>query len=168
MGGKHKESTEQKLGKYINVRSTIILTGLWGFLMICYKKECFIYTSGYCIIKDGVINSSQVCIDLYRMVLGMIGSASFMMLLWLILNKYALLKLNFVVRVLSLLGTNSMAIYILTDRFLHGMLRKITDRIQPSYWFNIIETILMIIVACIVTELIRKSRILNKILLGDR
>ncbi|MBE5876945.1 MAG: hypothetical protein E7290_08690 [Lachnospiraceae bacterium] len=126
----------------------ILLCGIcFGGLFVLFDENSMIYLSGYKLIGKDVLR--QLGIDLYRALIGFAGSIFFVML-W----KYIVCTLhdaegNVVLRVLALLGRESMGIYILSGYVLIFGVRRLTFITEPSYSIHLIEMIVITAVALI-------------------
>ena len=102
---------------------------------------------------------------MYRYLIGFIGSIEILLLV-----KYLTLKLNDKVKdILTYLGKNTLGIYIVSSIIHPYLLPIITTNVSNiNYLFVIIESIIIILFSIAVIELIKKNKILNKYLLGDK
>lgn len=156
-----KYNLEEKLKKLINYKTLIINSIIFILLLIFFSKEDYIYLSGINIIG----NYKQILIDLYRYLIGLIGSIEILLLV-----KYLIPKLNDKIKdKLTYLGKNTLGIYIVSSIIHPYLLPIITKGISNiNYIFIIIESIIIILISILVIELIKKNKILNKYLLGDK
>ncbi len=126
----------------------ILLCGIcFGGLFVFFDENSMIYLSGYKLIGKDVLR--QLGIDLYRALIGFAGSIFFVML-W----KYIVCTLrdaegNVMLRVLALLGRESMGIYILSGYLLIFGVRRLTFITEPSYSIHLIEMIVITALALI-------------------
>ena len=120
----------------------IILCGVcFGGLFVFFDENSMIYLTGYKLIgKDVVI---QLGIDLYRTVIGLVGSMFFVLLWQYIVNTLCGGKENVGLRVLALLGRKSMGIYILSGYLVILGVRKLPFITEPSYGLHILEMIIV-------------------------
>lgn len=144
--------------------SLVIIGVVFVGLLFLYEYESYIYTSGYCIIKEGKL-LKQLYNDIYRFVVGSIGSIFIM----LILNKCYIYFNSKVSQVLLYIGQNSLGVYIISDFIFSYFLNRIMyNLISINYLITIIETLVILTFSLLCTSIIRRSRILNKFLLGGR
>lgn len=151
-------------------RLVIVFCGaLWGVLLIFYNRDSYIYTTGYLLLSGGKVNSSQLIIDLYRWIVAIIGSLFVAVILRWIYNSIGFRGGTLNKNILCELGKASMAIYIVSERFLNPLLLNVTDKMKiHSLIVNIIETIIVIIFSYAIYFLLRKNALLRKGFLGGR
>lgn len=150
-----KFTSDKKL-KIIMVISCFI----FGCLLCFYNYNSYIYTSGYYILKGDVIN--QLIIDLYRTIIGLAGSVFVVSILKIINKKYEFKLLPYV-------GKYSLGIYLISDIIFMNVFPLINSKITDiNYLLILIETLFVIVSSIIVSKLIQKSKLLNKLLLGGR
>ena len=156
-----KYNLEEKLKKFINYKTLIINSIIFILLLIPFSKDDYIYLTGINIIG----NYKQIFTDLYRYIIGFIGSIEILLLV-----KYLTLKLNNKVKdTLTYLGKNTLGIYIVSSIIHPYLLPIITANVSNiNYLFVIIESIIIILFSIVVIELIKKNKILSKYLLGDK
>lgn len=158
---------EGVIRKYKRIYSTntfFYISGVAFILLLTqYGYESYIYTSGYYLFKGQPLH--QLYIDIYRFVIGLIGSI-FVMLVIAKLEKSIPPKL---VAALLCVGKNSLGIYIISGFFFSYVLNRITYSLSTvNYFITLIETILILAFSLVATMQIKKSSMLNKLLLGGR
>lgn len=135
---------------------------VYVLLLLFYSEVCFIYTSGYTIIREGVISLRQAGIDLYRFAIGLTGSV----FLILTINKLSQNVSERGQRIFECIGKNTLGIYILSY-FLFFGLRKYTESVDGiHYWLTTLETAIITAISLLTIFVIKKSRIARKLLLG--
>lgn len=137
----------------------VIVAGLaFAGLFLYYNEDCFIYLTGYKLIGKPV--GWQLWIDLYRLFVGFAGSL-FFVLLW----QYIVVEINkindtgkriIMCSVLRRLGADSMGIYILSGYLLIFLIQRLDFIDHPSYVWNMIETVVVLIVSLCCTVLFGK------------
>ena len=145
----------------------LVVTGIvFAGLFAWYDENSFIYLSGYKLIGKNV--KVQLFIDLYRTVIGFVGS-SFFILLWQYIimmpdktNKNKGEYINLILRILRYFGIHSMGIYILSGYLIVFMIQRLAFIDHPSYIVNIIETVVVLAVALPATMLFGKIPVLSK------
>lgn len=135
----------------------IAVTGiLFGLLFhLFFDENTLIYLSGYKLIGKNVL--LQLFLDLYRMIIGFIGSI-FFILLW-----RELLKSGYSFPILTKMGQNSMGIYILSGYLLIFGIAPLTVQFHPSYLINILEWAAVLTVSVLLTELLGRLPIVRKL-----
>jgi len=137
-----------------STRTLCICTILCGIFFVVlfrlYNEQCFIYTTGFKLIGKKIL--SQIWIDFYRILIGFAGSF-FFILLWKVV--YCLLpKCRF--RLLSVMGSNSLGIYLISGYVLMFGFVGITDNMEPSYLFNLGTAILTLLVSTLLTLILKR------------
>lgn len=156
-----KYNLEDKLNKLFNIKTLIINTIIFILLLIPFSTNDYIYVSGINIIG----NYKQLFIDLYRYLLGLLGSIELLLLIKLLLPK---IKDNLKDKLLYL-GKNTLGIYIISSIIHPYLLPIITkDLANINYLFVFIESIIILIISIIIIELIKKNKFLSKYLLGEK
>ena len=156
-----KYNLEDKLNKLFNIKTLIINTIIFILLLIPFSTNDYIYVSGINIIG----NYKQLFIDLYRYLLGLLGSIELLLLIKLLLPK---IKDNLKDKLLYL-GKNTLGVYIISSIIHPYLLPIITkDLANINYLFIFIESIIILIISIIIIELIKKNKFLSKYLLGEK
>lgn len=156
-----KYNLEDKLNKLFNIKTLIINTIIFILLLIPFSTNDYIYISGINIIG----NYKQLFIDLYRYLLGLLGSIELLLLIKLLLPK---IKDNLKDKLLYL-GKNTLGIYIISSIIHPYLLPIITKGLANiNYLFIFIESIIILIISIIIIELIKKNKFLSKYLLGEK
>ena len=142
----------------------VLIVLIIGYLVLLtfYTTESYVYTTGI-FVKD----IRQLCIDIYRYLIGFVGS---FMIIWAVYIFYPLLddKIHWINTILAYCGRISLSIYII-DGIINGMiLPKITNDFNLDYGIVFAEmTIILIICAC-GDWLIKRVPIARRLLLGSR
>ena len=148
--------------KNININIKYILNliiFIFFIILLCfYNYHSYIYTSGMSIIN----NISQIFIDLYRLIIGIIGSTLVIITVINLCDKVRINKSNYILDI----GRNTLGIYAISN-FLFIIMKKITYNFDGiNYIYLIIEGFIVIMVCMLIIKIIRKNRILAKLLLG--
>ena len=145
----------------------IAVSGLaFAGLFTYYNEDSFIYLTGYKLVGKNIMR--QLCIDLYRMVIGFAGSCFFILVWQYIIgcineiNRAG--KIKIIVRILKMLGMNSMGIYILSGYLLVFFIQRIDFINKPLYIFNIFETTVVLAMSLPITIFIGKIPVLKKLI----
>jgi len=150
----------------INSLSRIILLCvfvLYCILMLFYSTDCFIYTTGYGIIKNGAWDFHQLIIDLHRFLVGILGS---ILIFWLFHFKslYASTKVN---KIFSYIGKNTLELYIISEYLFAYFIPKVTFSISSyNLLLSSIECILVLTLSLLLSQLIKQSKFMRKIFFG--
>lgn len=112
--------------------------------------------------KQDVFN--QVMIDIYRWLIGIIGS---IFVLYIIKLSYPQMHRPFVA-IISYIEKNSLGLYIISGVFNNYLMLKLTKSVEISFLTIIIETFFMLVVCLLINFIFKKIPICNKLLLGGR
>ena len=155
------------LNKMSNFRVGAIAMTIWFVLLLFYTKDTYIYTTGYTLLRnsDEFLWYRQLGINIYRMLVGLVGSIAWLSVLKLIWSK--LENRGGFPKWTVWLGKHSIAIYILSTYSFTYLLPLLCNKIQPNLFLWIIETILMAAVCSGLTYLINKCKLLSKYLIGE-
>ncbi|MCM1046988.1 MAG: acyltransferase family protein [Clostridiales bacterium] len=158
---KYMEQKKVSLDKAPKIK-WLALTGLvYIILFLFFDENSFIYLSGYKLIgKDMISVIRQLRIDFYRMVIGFVGSAFFILLWQYIIAK---LKNRYEFKIMSALGKDSMGIYILSTYILSYVVQNIYRTSQPNYLLNLAQAAAVLAVSLLLTELIGLIPIVRKL-----
>lgn len=156
-----KHNYLDKLNKFINNKTLIINTIILILLLIPMNKETYIYTTGMNIIN----NYKQILIDLYRFLIGLIGSTEVLLLT----NKFTNKINNKLKDKLLYLGKNTLGIYIISSIIHPFILPLITKKLDNiNYLLMILESIIILVISITAIELIKKNKYTKKYLLGEK
>ena len=156
-----KHNIIEKINKYINNKTLIVNSILFILLLLFMNKNTYIYTSGMNILS----NYKQLIIDLYRFLLGLIGSTEVLLLINILQNK---LNDN-IKNKLIYLGKNTLGIYIISSIIHPFILPLITKNLSNiNYLFILLESIIILVISITAIELIKKNKYTNKFLLGEK
>lgn len=110
----------------------------------------------------------QVTIDLYRLLVGLVGSLFVMILLYNVRNLFENSPKK-IPRLLAFAGKNTIGIYIISNYIFIYILPEITSNFNSiNYLFLFTETLIILILSLICIRGIKQNTILNKLLLGGR
>jgi len=150
VGKKTAEFYRSKRWLYLVING-IIFAGLFVF----YDERAFIYLSGYKLTTD--IWYKQLIVDLYRMIIGFVGSGFFIILFDMLTEAFK----NYKWPVLTTFGKNSLGVYILQGYFiLIGMVR-ITNDLEPDLIRVFVETVCICAISLITTMIVDKIPIIR-------
>lgn len=134
---------------------------LYCILLANYDYDHYVYTTGVSLLGRNMFK--QLGLDIYRWLIGFIGSILVMVLVKLSVNISP--KVN---KILAYLGTKTMGIYIISNYLNTYVLLPLCNTFQMHYMCTIIETIVILFLSCIFAFLIGKQNNLKKIFLGGR
>lgn len=156
-----ENESAKKLCKMYKEKSRIVIgtvAVIFAILFIFYNDMAFIYRSGYRLSRATLIK--QTVIDMYRMIIGFVGSIFFILLF----DKLTRLLPGYKWPVLSAFGRNSLGIYILQGYYILLVLTKYTNGLNPNWWIVLIETIVVCIVSLISAIIINKVPVIRIII----
>lgn len=159
----NKDNFQCRIRKiYLNNGALIVSGILFLVLLLFYNRNCYIYTTGYCILRSTPLK--QLGIDLFRFMIGFAGCTFILLVFYKIFH---LLKpIN---RALMYMGKNTLGIYIISTFMSIYVLNKVTGNlISINYIITIVEAFILILFSLSGTLLIKKNKLLNKLLLGGR
>lgn len=156
---------EVRISKLVGVVST----AFWILLLLFYKKEAYIYTTGISLI--GKANAMrQFLIDVYRYAIGAFGTIA-VAFLWrrvynfLERNEYGLWR--YIKKITEYLGEKSIVLYILSTYLFEYVVPFITKAFSLNYLLTVLETVLVIVICLGVGELIGRKEIVAEWVLGQ-
>lgn len=100
-----------KMMDHIKKHSIVLFTAtacIYLFLIGFYTKDCFIYTTGTTILRNGAIDFNQLNIDIYREIIGILGTM-------MVLSGVAFAERYLSNRVVVWMGMSSLGIYCFQD-----------------------------------------------------
>lgn len=150
---------------FVNKRHLIVLL-LFSLVLIYvgllsgFNYDTYIYTSGHCIIGKDIL--SQLKIDIYRYTIGFVGS-----IIVIILFIQLCRLITNIPTFLLLIGKETMGIYIISTFINSNLLMPLTYHSPGiNYLMLVIETLSVLILSLIIIQIINKSSILKRLLLG--
>lgn len=150
--------SKQKVSILLFILSLMFIT-----MMIFYNYDSYIYTSGYYVLNKNIMR--QFLIDIYRLLVGLIGSILIILIIKTLYNK---INNAFFVAV-SKIGICSLGIYIISGYIVSGILTKLTYNITSiNYFLVFLETIAVTAISLFTTLIINKFKITRVFLLGGR
>ena len=131
-------------------------------MLVFYQDNYYIYVSGFTLLgQKSILN--MLYIDLYRIIIGLVGSFVFIYLF----VKFSKFIRGLVSRVLLHIGKNTMGIYIISFFLCVYLLPPLTIQLTgTNYFVAILETILTLAVSLLVIFIINRTKLSNKLLLG--
>lgn len=141
----------------------LICSGLIFFIMLSiYNKDTFIYNTGITLIGKNIPH--QITINLFRWAIGYIGSIFVICLSKLSFDSITIANAK---KLIVEAGMNSLGLYILNS-FMNQLLIRLTSKFTLNYMIIMAETVIMLILALFINNIIKRIPIMNKILLGYR
>ena len=162
----NKKNLKEKWKNIYNKKYVAIsLATLFLILLQFSNRNSYIYTSGYTLLERDW--TAQLGIDLYRFVIGFVGSAFAIVSLYRIYNIAKVREWIANSGVLLTIGQNTMGIYIISTFINTLILMVVTKPLAGiNYGLIIIETAGVTALSLLITKAIQRSRFLNKYLLG--
>ncbi|KKZ53360.1 acyltransferase family protein [Haemophilus haemolyticus] len=156
-------------GKYYS-QITLACSVSFVSIFLFWDINSYIYHSGVSILNPdlGFSTSKQFFIDVYRIIIGVLGSASFVLVSYIIYNNTK--KLSSIVKVfwsvLAYLGENSLGIYCIQELLIVFGLRKMSLNNTDNYFVNLIQAILILILCAIIIKTLKMNKNIKKLHLG--
>lgn len=150
----HREGLDERFAALPYVKKFyvgLLATALWLVMLCFFNHSSYVYITGTYVFSHRNF-WYQIYIDMFRWLIGLVGSVSVMLMLKLVKS----------LQVLSFLGTKSLGIYIISGHVLRYL------PAQGGYIINFVEAVVITFVCCIICMLIGKVKFLNKCLLGGR
>lgn len=151
--------------KKVNSKCVVfIFTIIYVIMLFFWKTEMSIYISGFRLLgKESVIY--QFCIDIFRYIIGFLGSFIFIYFISIISKKLKTKSKS----VLTYIGKNTMGIYIISDLLSVYILKRVTSNISElNYIITCVETLVILIICLIIIEMLKKIKVLNFLFLGNK
>ena len=153
----HREGFDTKINalpSWLKNSGSIAVIAVWLVMLAFFGRNSYIYTTGISLIKykEGIFVPSQLWTDIFRWAIGFAGSCSVMILL----------KLVKPLKILALIGSKTIGIYIMSGYIF---------RVRPEYGgyiINFIEAVIITALCYTLTVIISRNKMLNKFLLGGR
>lgn len=147
----------------VDLTCLIFLFILFSILLYHYRINDYAYTSGTFIMRSHMISVSQIYTDIFRWIIGLIGSLCVILLTKLICNTK---ERSLFLKCLCIIGTKTMGLYIIsTYLFKLFYLLPIKD---SNYTYILIECIVVTLISYMLTWLIEQNNYSRKLLLGGR
>ena len=129
-------------------------------LLYGFNYDTYIYTSGHCVIGKDLV--TQLRIDMYRYVIGLVGSI-IVIIAFVQLGRI----ITYIPRFLLLIGTETMGIYIISTFVNSNVLMPLTyNRTGVNYLVVVIEMLGVLFLSLIIIQIINRSSTLKRLLLG--
>lgn len=141
----------------------VLLTISFFILLSVYSKDAYIYVSGITLL--GKNYGYQLFIDLYRFLIGLVGS---LWIIW-ISGRIADQIPKKTVPMVNYLGKYSMGFYLISGVIFSYFITPLTREMEGiNYLFVTVISIIVTLVCIIIIEIIKKNRLSNKLFLGGR
>ena len=163
-----RNGLQERFKKIYSSNYFIGIIGIVFIFMLCFfEVDIYIYISRHSILGEDVYG--QLYIDIYRYVIGLIGSIFTLTLLMRIYNFYTKRRVLNENSFLLTIGKSTMGIYVISSFMVSCLLNEITGFMTyPNYLVIGIESILAILVSILLIKIIQHCRILNRLLLGAK
>lgn len=145
-----------KLNKNKNLIIFAACAVMFVGLIMFYNTSAYIYTTGYSILEKGRV-FKQTVIDVYRFVIGLVGSIAAVYLTY-YLQKYLTCFQSF--------GKNSLEIYTISTILFTQWLTNYTRTIPFNYLFVFIESLGILTFCFIVSFVLNKNKIVRGVFFG--
>lgn len=143
--------------------SVIILFVSFSLLLLFFTKDCYIYTSGLSCLGNAPL--TQILIDVYRLVIGIVGSLFFITLTYMVKLH---LRLGVCEKFLSYIGKYSLGMYIYQTIIFDFIEKELHYQLLPCACFLVINLIIICCSTIFLTFITSKNRIFSFFILGGR
>lgn len=172
----YKEKINRKL---LNFKYISLI--LFPVLMIFYKKECYIYTSGINPLSSEYGVTAQISIDIFRWLVGFVGCIFILCIVEIFMRKVELSKvLKVIINFIAKLGVLSLHIYVMQRILLEYIVSKYYDLFIKKIGYNILAeniilynfvitpliALIFAVVLGLIAESINKNKRVNLVLFG--
>lgn len=163
--GKHGKRMKEWWQQVKNRKVLILfLLSMYILLFAFYDYDSYIYTSGYSVLGKDVLK--QIGIDMYRLIIGFVGS---LVVIIFVDNIYSLIKGKKTAGIMTYIGRNSMGIYVISGAIFTYILPEITTNILDiNYLVVLLESVLIIGISLIINSGLKKNKIISGLFLGGR
>lgn len=159
----HKKGILERLGKEWKKILVAISGVAWICLLYFYNQECYIYISGVSVLGKNILN--QIGIDLYRTLIGVVGSIFIIGMIYVIYS----VNMQSVNRMLAYIGKNTVAVYIVSSYINSLILMRFTAALENyNYIYNLFQTVMILLVCLTFSYICKKIPLFNTLLLGGR
>lgn len=146
---------------WMTVVAGLAFIGLFRY----YNEDSLIYLTGYKLIGTQAVR--QLWIDIYRFLIGLVGSL-FFVFLWQYISVWLgkadrSAAVRMVLRFFQLLGVYSMGIYIVSGYLLILFVHRLEFIDHPSYVLNVFEAAAVLLVSLSATVLFGKVPVLKRL-----
>ena len=142
--------------KIVRHRNIILIVFLCAYIILLYffKAEYAFYSSGVSLINDEYSVPQMLFINVYRLIIGVVGSFSLMLLVRMFYRKFVLS----VKTVLSRLGQQTMGIYITSELLLFLLIKIVTPPADINIIWIITYSIVMLVLSYYLTVLFKNLK----------
>ena len=154
-----------KNGK-VKINKILVLSILFAFAVCYFRHDIFVYTTGVCIITDGVFNEKQLFVDILRIMIGIIG-CFWMLSICSLFNRFD----HFILKKLMHYGRISLGIYGF-QTILYFLIKFIMEKYSinfPHYYYiPIIITLVVLLLSELILRLCARNKVTKLMFLGGR
>lgn len=161
---KHSKTIREKYDSILGSWRLLGTTTVIFVLLLCFfNNNSYIYTTGYTLLNKEIF--PQLGVDIYRFLIGFFGSLFIIMLLLKIYPKMN----NRLIDTFSVVGINSLGIYMISGLIFQYLLPGLTSGItNVNYLLVLLETIIIVMVSLLVSLCIKKCSVTNMLFFGGR
>lgn len=138
------------------------------FIILFYnfKTEYNVFISGTYIIRNYTIDINQILINLYRCIIGFVGSVQTLLLIYFF---YLQFTKHWIANAFRMLGIHSIGIYLI-NRVVYNdfVIPYIPNRLSYGYFEVFIETTILVAIAYGISEMLRKNEYIKLLMFGGR
>lgn len=154
------------------VAAFMVMCVIYAGLFRLYGRDCYIYTTGFSLLGKDM--SIQLAIDIYRFVIGIVGSS--VVILSAAILAYIFKHVNIVgaacgklVEIVGYVGKNTLGIYLVSTLIFIYIIKPLAWGLYGiDYVMVLIQTAAVMIMSLVVIWLIRRIPVIGRWLLGGR
>lgn len=162
----HKYNWTEFFKKNIKVVAGVA-TALYVLAMFAYYDvNTYVYISGSCVLKDGMLDWHQFFINVYRTLVGICGSVAFVSVLYVLNDLFP--KNSKLEHWIVALGTMTMGIYCFQNYFWILYSNYIDWTLKPIILNQWLVFLVSLAVSYLVTVAVKHIKLLNVLFLGGR
>lgn len=136
---------------------------IFAFLLCFFNNDSYIYTTGYTLLGKKIF--VQLGIDIYRFLIGFFGSIFIIMLLLKVFPRLS----NKIIKAFSVIGINSLGIYMISGLIFQYILPVLTAGFTGvNYLLVIVEAAIILALSLLITLLLKKFSVTNMLFFGGR
>ena len=160
----NKYNYKDKLKKiYLNKFFIFSCITIFMIMLSFFNYNIYIYTSGFTIINKEPL--MQIYNNSFRFIIGIFGSISMMYLIYISMDKIP----NSIIKIFSILGKNTLGIYIISGYIFDELLMKVTYYLPSvNYFYVLMESLCILCISFLINEILKKIKITNYLFLGGR
>lgn len=156
----NKKSELLKKYRYVITAMAILI---FVILFQRFDRNSYIYISFYKVVGSNLGGTAQFVEDVYRMIIGFCGCAMILLIFWMMYEKISVMFKGFFIT----MGRESLGLYVVGCFLVSKFLPKFMSDTSFRLYILLIEVICAVVISIGCIRLIRRSRTLRILLLGE-